>query len=218
MSRKRDIGDEERSDYLPSNRHLVVYVLYLLGGDVGRIHTEEIAKKCHDFFPDSFSWTLYPDLPDKDIVRVTLFDSQKKKYGGLVEGRSGRSSRKTAKGERLHGDGWILTEQGIEWVEQNRDQLEAYSGHGKPKAHRQQLLRDLRPIFKHQLWKSFEEQSESFSPSIGEVADLLRCRVDSASTIWNSRLDGLQRQAILIQRDDLAAFVDICRRVVHQGA
>ena len=48
------------------SREMVVYVLGLLGGESRKIHTEDIAIKCHSLFPDSFSWTKYPEIPDKD--------------------------------------------------------------------------------------------------------------------------------------------------------
>ena len=37
------------------NRQLVVYALYLLGGDTERVHTEDIALRCFELFPASFS-------------------------------------------------------------------------------------------------------------------------------------------------------------------
>ncbi len=38
------------------NSELVVYALYLLGGESHPVHTEDVALKCFELFPDSFSW------------------------------------------------------------------------------------------------------------------------------------------------------------------
>jgi hypothetical protein len=43
-----------------ANRELVVYCLYVAGGATERVHTEDLALKCWELFPDSFSWTKYP--------------------------------------------------------------------------------------------------------------------------------------------------------------
>jgi len=70
-----------------ANRELVVYGLYVAGGATERVHTEDLALKCWELFPDSFSWTKFAQYPDKDIVRVALTDARKEKYGALVNGR-----------------------------------------------------------------------------------------------------------------------------------
>lgn len=82
------------------NRELVVYALSVLGGDSKPIHTEDIALKCHELFPESFSWTKHPEIPDKDIVRVALTDARKRQHGVLVEGRTGQRQGHSAKTKR----------------------------------------------------------------------------------------------------------------------
>src|SRR3989442_9620011 len=96
------------------NRELVVYVLSLLGAESRRVHTEEIAVKCHELFPASFSWTKYTQLPDKDIVRVALTDARKAQHGALVDGRSGerRGPSATTEAEPLAG-GWEIIKTGV---------------------------------------------------------------------------------------------------------
>ena len=56
---------------LPPNRELVVFGLSLLGGSTDRVHTEDIAVKCHEMFPDSFSWTKYPQYPLLYLKRLS---------------------------------------------------------------------------------------------------------------------------------------------------
>src|SRR5437899_9176451 len=102
-----------------ANRELVVYCLYIAGGSTERIHTEDVALKCWELYPDSFSWTKYPKYPDKDIVRVALTDARKTKYGALLSGRvEGQSS---ASGEP---EGGMLTEAGLAWVRGYANELD----------------------------------------------------------------------------------------------
>src|SRR5580765_1329574 len=99
-----------------ANRELVVYALYVAGGATSRVHTEDLALKCWELFPDSFSWTKYPTYPDKDIVRVALTDARKDKYGGLI---SGRVEGHTGDSKGGDAEGWLLTEKGLAWIKQN---------------------------------------------------------------------------------------------------
>ena len=99
------------------NRQLVVYGLYLLGGESKPVHTEDITLKCFELFPTSFSWVKHPHLPDKDIVRVALTDARKAPHGAMVEGRAGERRGLAAKTRRLPvEDGWMLTPMGASWI------------------------------------------------------------------------------------------------------
>ena len=78
--------------------------LYESGGVASKVHTEDIAIKAHEMFPDSFSWTKYPDRVDKDIVRVALVEAARKLNGAMVEGRSGRGRGHTKGKSQPRGD------------------------------------------------------------------------------------------------------------------
>src|SRR5439155_12986110 len=116
-----------------ANRELVVYCLYIAGGITERIHTEDLALKCWELFPDSFSWTKYPQYPDKDIVRVALTDARKDKYGGLVSGRVEGHATGAAHGEP---EGWVLTDKGLAWIKDNLDLFGDDASKHERKAHR----------------------------------------------------------------------------------
>ena len=45
------------------NWEIAVYILHALGGGLRSIPTEDIAKKCFELAPDSFSWVKYPQYP-----------------------------------------------------------------------------------------------------------------------------------------------------------
>ena len=194
------------------NRELVVWTLHLLGGAVSRVHTEDIARKAHELFPDSFSWTKYPDLPDKDVVRVALTDARKPKYGAHIEGRSGQHRGQSSKTKRdPQRDGWILTAAGVEWILSNQKRLEGLGrSAGRPKEHRQKVLRQLGRIHTHPLFSDFVVDPTGFSPDIGGLAALLRCRVDAPREVWIERLEGVRRVARVSEQEDVLRFADAC--------
>ena len=195
------------------NRELVVYTLSLLGGGYRRVHTEDIAVKCFELFPASFSWTKYEQYPDKDIVRVALTDARKERYGGLVKGRAGQKRGHSAKTRRAPAaDGWILTLGGIEFVRENEDRLAAFGESAELKEHRQRVLQQLGRVRRHVLYRQFNDDPRQFAPSIGKIADLLRCRVDAEQTVWDSRFEGVRRLATAADKPAVLEFIKRCEK------
>jgi len=191
------------------NFELVVYVLSLLGGESKVVHTEEIAKKSHELFPDSFSWTKYPQFPDKEVARFGLVDARKEKHGQLVQGRSGRERHKVT-------DGWTLTENGIAWLQRNAMKFESLAGSKELKEHRQKILQQLQRVKQHGLYENFLTDREQFSPSIGELAELLRCRVDADPTVWQRRFDNVSKKARAAKQSEIVKFIEICETAYSQ--
>jgi hypothetical protein len=196
------------------NRVLVVYGLYVAGGATGRVHTEDLALKCWELFPDSFSWTKYPQYPDKDIVRVSLMDARKDRYGAMV---SGRVEGHTAPG--VHGDpeGWQLTELGLAWVREN---LQLFGDDDRPerKAHRQLVLRRVGEFKRSPLFQQFRESPAAFAPSVGQLAAFLKCRVDASPTVWDRRLSELSRLATDAADVEFSQFVGSCGEAYRREA
>src|SRR2546426_757001 len=193
------------------NRELVVYVLSVLGAESRRVHTEDIAVKCHELFPASFSWTKHIDLPDKDIVRVALTDARKAQHGALVDGRSGEKRGHSATTKRDPApDGWMLTEAGVHWVREHRAAFEALVDTGAPKAHRQKVLKEMARVRKHPLFLAYLKGSNGFEPPIGDIADFVRCRVDAPEPVWFERFETINRQAILVDQKDVVDFLAKC--------
>ncbi len=203
------IGREPKKGLI--NWEIAVYAVYLKGGTSKFVHTEDVALKSFELVPDAFSWIRHPQLPDKDIVRVALTDARKARVGGFVAGRAGRGLRQPT--EAPYGstaDGWRLTEAGVRWVLENQDRLRDATGAREAKNLRQEVLQKLSRLTNHRLFASFKHDVEHFSPSIGELADLLRCRVDADATVWSKRLDTYRNQAELAARQDLLLFLTKC--------
>ncbi len=191
-----------------ANRELVVFALAMQGGATHKVHTEDIALKCHELFPGSFSWTKYPDIPDKDIVRVALTDARKQAYGALVDGRAGTKRGQSAKTKRKPvTDGWILTEPGLAFLKEHESELTDLARSKGQKDHRQAARKEMSRIRKHELYNIFQGDRDDFRAPIGQLADLLRCRVDAEPHVWDSRFEKLRLVAAASEDDEFADFV-----------
>jgi len=98
--------------------YLVVLALYRLGGE-GDVET--IAVKAHELFPQEFSWRNYPELPDKDAVRVHLSEAKKATFGGLV---IDKDLRKERRGDGGYTKRFALTPRGLEKAKELERMLE----------------------------------------------------------------------------------------------
>ena len=197
-----------------ANRELVVYALYVSGGGMERVHTEDLALKCWELFPDSFSWTKYPQHPDKDIVRVALTDARKEKYGALV---AGRVEGHVAVGRHAEPEGWLLTENGLAWVREHLSLFGDQPGNHERKSHRQLLLRRIKDLKTAELYRRFTESHASFLPGIGELAAFLKCRVDANEPVWERRLADIRRLGIDAQDDAVGQFAAACSDAYLRG-
>lgn len=198
-----------------TNREMVVFALYSLGGATKRFHTEDIALKCFELWPSAFSWTKYPQFPDKDIVRVALTDARKEKYGFLVDGRTGQTRGQSARTKRQRAaDGWSLTDAGVSWSEANKERFE--SAGAVTKEHRQKSMQFLSRVRKHKSFSLYDDNPEKFYPSIGDLADLLRCRVDADDAVWQERFERIRKHAVATGQEEFIGFVEKSIRAYEQ--
>lgn len=196
-----------------ANWEIAVYALYLEGGASHPVNTEHVALKCFQLAPDSFSWIRHRDIPDKEVARSALMDARKDKYGALVSGRAGRGRGqpvRTAANRSV--DGWQLTQAGVKWIMDNQKVVGTQLADHEPKVHRQALLHKLAKVRNHRLFKDFKDQPEGFVPSIGSLAELLRCSVDADRLVWERRFAALHNEAQLAGQDDLLSFLEICKK------
>ncbi|OIO39180.1 MAG: hypothetical protein AUJ71_01265 [Candidatus Omnitrophica bacterium CG1_02_49_16] len=195
------------------NWEIVVYALHISGGGLRFIPTEDIAKKCFEAAPDLFSWVKYPEYPDKEVVRRALFHARDEV--ALVRGRAGKGKGHAAQSNADPAlDGWSLTAEGAKWILEHKSRLEKILKFREPASHRQELLQKLDRIRRHLLFQHFLEQPEGFVPSLGEMAELFRCRVDSELGTWEKRFEMVISQAQMIQDSKILEFVDRCRVAV----
>jgi len=198
-----------------TNWEIAVYALYVLGGVSHKIHTEDVALQCYGLAPDAFSWIRHSEYPDKEVTRSSLVDARKDKYGSLVKGRSGRGKGQTNKtSSHAMPDGWQLTQNGIDWIKENNDRLVAQLEVRIDKSTRQETLKHLNRIKKHKLFLDFIQMGESFVPDIGELADMLRCRVDASDRVWSTRFMTFKNEAKLVDQQEILKFLTQCESLM----
>ena len=66
----------------------------------------------------------------------------------------------------------------------------------------------------HTLFREFQDDQDNFEPSIGALADLLKCRADAENSVWRKRFDTLKNEALSADHNDVLAFVGICEEYV----
>lgn len=92
-----------------SKPELVTLALGELGAAEHAVETEDVAVKAHELAPTAFAWRRYPEHINLELVRVALVDASRGKAGPMAQGR-GRG-------------GWVLTDRGVAWLDQNRERL-----------------------------------------------------------------------------------------------
>lgn len=114
-----------------NNPQLVAVVVYLLGGDVRHVDTEDVAVRTSELVPGRFVWRKYEDQIDLDRIRRTLIRSRQPEYGSLLTGDVGR--------------GWLLTPVGLDFAKRNLERIPS------------EAVRPARPPRHERRWKRTEE-------------------------------------------------------------
>mgnify|MGYP001068756683 CR=1 FL=1 len=131
-----------------SDKDIVLYALYILGGWQKRVHTEDIALKCHELAPRKFSWVKYHSTKSVP-TRFALETAKKPKYGALVKGGSER--KRTVRSVR----GWMLTSEGVKWIKLHKQRIEQYLGTHEPTGERLAADRKLKALLKSAAFEKF---------------------------------------------------------------
>jgi hypothetical protein len=189
-----------------SDKDIAVYSLYLLGGWQKRIHTEDVALKCYELAPSKFSWVKYPQYPDPTPTRFALEAAKKPKYGALVKGESERKRTLRNIG------GWMLTADGIKWLNANMERIEEYLGKHRPIGERLPADRKLKALTESSGFRKFRVHGEQVDISHAEFAESLLCTVNTKVQVLKDRLEQLRSIAEELNRDDVKDYVDFCRR------
>ena len=187
-----------------SNIDIVVYSLYLLGGWHERVHTEDIALKCFELAPSKFSWIKYPNYPDLSSAYDSLRTAKKQQYG-LVNGESER------KKEAQRIGGWKLTPKGVEWVESNKQRVEASLGRHVPIGNRLDVDRKLKELLGSTAYRKFSSKGLEAEITHAEFAESLVCTVNTSSEIINDRLDQLYSTAEKMKKEEIKRYIVFCR-------
>ena len=194
----KDSYDMELSD-----KDIVLYGLYLLGGWQERIHTEDITLKCHQLAPSRFSWVKYPQYPDIQPVRFAL-EKLGAKHGGLVDGKSERKDKAVV-------GGWRLTESGVQWIEANIARIERCLAKDVSIKERLPENRRIKELFRSLAFRKFQQYGEKTEISHAEFAESLVCTVNTKADVLIERLEQLYSAGEELKRQEIKNYVNFCR-------
>jgi len=189
-----------------SDKDIVVYALYILGGWHQRVHTEDIALKCYELTPSKFSWVKYPQYPDLAPARFALESAKKQKYGALVKGGSERKKSVKSLG------GWMLTYNGIQWIRDNEKRIEKFLGKLGYISDRLPAHRKLIELFKSTAYKKFIAHIEKAEITHAEFAESFLCTVNTRSEVLSDRLEQLYSIAEELGEEKVKNYINFCRK------
>lgn len=184
-----------------SNIEIILYALYLKGGEVKKIHTEDIALQCFKLSPSRFSWIKYPKYPNLESVRRPLISARSKESGSLVSGRHGRTK------ENQVSDGWIFTPNGINWIEKNKDKIELLLGSKQKPVKRTQIDKQIFEFKNSTAFKKFLNDKTCENIHDYEFTDFLNANLDTPSAILRDRIDKIRAIASKAKEDEVTEFI-----------
>ena len=182
-----------------NNIDVAVYALNLLGGIQKMVHTEDIAVKCFELAPQSFSWTKFPQYPATEPARSALMDARKGKNGTLVRGNNQRKL-------------WMITPTGVEWLNENRVRIEQSLQQSPPPKKRQELLRKLHEISNHKSFKAFQASGEAAKISEVDFVDSLKCTLNSSPEDLLDKLMRFRSIATDIHQRQIIDYLNFCQK------
>ena len=190
-----------------SDKDIVLYALYILGGWRKRIHTEDIALKCYELAPSKFSWVKYPQYPDIAPARFALEAAKRPENGALVKGGSERKDvpkhlRVTPRKKKERIGGWMLTANGIQWIKANKARIEKYLGK-QILGDRLPAERKLKELLNSKAFKKFTNYGEKAEISHAEFAESFLCTVNTGPKVLNDRLEQLYSIAEELNKDEV---------------
>ncbi len=187
-----------------TNVEIVLYALYLLGGNTDKVFTEDIALKSFELSSRRFSWRRHSEYPDLESVRIALFDAQKKKVGSLVVGRHGKAT-----GSKV-SDGWIFTPEGIVWLEKNKIRIGRILKAGEAVVNRTEVDKKISEYKNTTAYKKFSQGHTCYGVEAHEFTDFLDASLDTPATILRERMHKIRALATTQKQKDLIQFLDSC--------
>lgn len=198
-----------------SNKDIVIYAIFKLGGIEKKVHTEDITMECFRLSPERFSWTLqkyFKKFPDKEIARVTLKNLKQAKTNEakLVDGRAGASS------VGKETDGWRLTPEGVKWIGNNQKRIEAALKIDNKTSRRPHIRNIIKKFENEVCYQKYIKDGSVKNVNRYEFTDMLLCRPDAAPEVISKNFRKLKAQAEYTQDKSIISFINDCEQVFKE--
>lgn len=184
-----------------SNWQIATIALWALGGATTRTDTEDIAERCYKWAPERFGWKRHP-YPDIRVVGEALRDAKKRKNGTLMVGDE-------------KAGGWLLTADGLDWLEQRRSLVERLAtspGRSALSISTDRLLLSVASHGVFAAWRGGAVVTRS------DIADALEVTADAPREVLRTRLGTLTNAATVSANPELKEFTAWLQEKLEQLA
>jgi len=188
-----------------NNQDLFVWSLFLLNGGSEWVDVEDIYLKSFELAPERLSWRTRRDIPDykKCAKALQSVEAPGKNHEGMLVKKSEHERK--------------LSTKGLEWCNTYAELLKGvYEGERVQTQATHEAARRVRQVLNFGPFIEFSETGQlNFEP--WELADLLRCAVDSSSDIWQARLAVFAEASIFENNKEVQTFVTAIQEWLAKG-
>ena len=202
----REMKNDSNNNLTPmvTQLDLVVLTVHVLGGDSRAVDTEDVAIKAHELVPGIFSWRKHPEQINLELVRVTLSNAKKSRYGALLTG-SGRA-------------GWRLSPAGIRWVASHDHKLSEDSlrwDSSRRTAGSVDTVRKARELNRIKDSEAWRKWSEDVTVPPGDAQWLFR--IDSFSSEAQRTSKIARMMSLFLDDKEVSEFIEYASHVLGKG-
>lgn len=191
-----------------TNKDLVLFALYELGGAEKPVHTEDVAAEVfrYPLGKQRYRWERYAEYPDKERMTRELRRLKNMKGTSFVKGHVNIGSKK----DRL--DGWTLTAAGVDRVRLIEKQIATALGEviGTHSKYREDELR--RRIASSSCYKTYLNDPTMRAVKDHAFTDMLYCLPDAPSERVRAAYDRVLANAKAVGAKDLIEFLRAARK------
>lgn len=190
-----------------TNKDLVLFALYKLGGAERLVHTEDIAVEVfrYPLGQQWYQWERYAEYPDKERVARELRRLKNTKGTAFVKGHVNIGAKK----DRL--DGWMLTAAGVDRIRSIEKQIVAPLGQVVVTHSKYKLDKFRRRITSTSCYMVYLKDPTLKEAKDHDFTDMLYCLPDAPSERVRVAYDQLLANAKALGATDLIEFLEAAR-------
>jgi hypothetical protein len=190
-----------------TNKDLVLFALYELGGAQKLVHTEDVAVQVfrYPLGKQWYQWERYAEYPDKERVARELRRLKNAKGTAFVKGHVNIGAKK----DRL--DGWMLTAAGVDRIRAIEKQIMAGLGKEEVTHCKYKLDKLIRRITTTSCYQIYLKDPTLSEAKDHDFTDMLYCLPDASSQRVQDAYDKFLANAKDIGATDLIKFLEVAR-------
>ena len=195
------------SDSEISNKDIVLFALYEMGGVTTPIHTEDVAHQVFQYplGRQRYQWEKYGIYPDKERVARELRRLKQWNGSEYVKGHVNIGART----DRI--DGWLITAVGVDYITAKKDQLISSLNENKSTRSVYNIEELRKRILSSSCYKAYLKDPEVSKTEDHHFTDLLYCLPDAPKEKIHAAFDELLASTKTVEEVDLVDFLNVVR-------